>query len=160
MPPEGGGVALEGNDGEVAGGGHGRRLGRVLLGHPAVALEEHALLHEHHGRLHVAEDARGAAQLHALGGEHVAHDLAADEDHAGVDGGVDDAFLADDERVVGGDLALELAVQHDGAAEGVLALDLRRLVDEGAEIAVAGGGCLAAVLLAEHGRTPALGPPG
>src|SRR2546426_108865 len=114
-----------------------------------MALEEDAFLHDHHRRLDVAEDPRGAAQLHTLGAEHVAHHFPVDEDHARADGGVDDSLLADDERVVGDDLALELAVQHDGAAERVLAVDLGRLVDERAEVAAAAGGHLA-VLLAEH----------
>src|SRR5205814_4031429 len=124
--------------------------------HPAVAFEEHTLLDHDHGRLDVAEHAGGAAQLHALEAEDVADHLAADEDDAGADLGVDHALLADDEGIVGGDLALELAVQHDGAAERVLALDLRRLVDEGGEVATLDGGL--AVSLPEHGRVSALRP--
>src|SRR2546430_16939476 len=47
---------------------------------------------------------------------------------------VDDPLLADDQRVDGRDLAVELAVQHHGAAERVLALDLRTLVDKRAQV--------------------------
>src|SRR5262245_1362438 len=99
-----------------------------------MAFDQDALGHDDHRRLDVAVDARGAAQLHALGRAHVAGDLTADDDVPGVDVGLDDALLPDDERVVGTDLAGELAVQHDRAAERVLALDLRALVDVGGQV--------------------------
>src|SRR5438270_1893777 len=130
--------ALERNDGEVAlAGGRRRRRGldRAGLGHAAVPLEEHALVHDDHGRLDVPEHTRRAAQLDALGGQHVADDLARDQDDTGADGGVDDALLADDEATVGDDLTAEAAVQHHGTVEGELALDLGALVDEGGEVA-------------------------
>src|SRR2546426_4040210 len=134
----------------------GRRLARARLGHAAMALEDDAFLHDHHRRLDVAEDPRGAAQLHALGAEHVAHDFAVDENHPRADGGVDHTLLADDERVVRGDLALELPVQHDGAAERVLAFEVGRLVDERGEVVGAGGHAFW-LLPEDHGRSPGLG---
>jgi hypothetical protein len=100
-----------------------------------VPLEVDALLDDHHRGLQVSVHAGAAPQLDALGGHHVADHLAADDHRAGPDVGVDHALLADDEGVAGLDLAAELTVQHDGAAEDVLALDLRALVDEGAEVA-------------------------
>src|SRR5688500_12841230 len=119
--------------------------------------EEHALLHHDHGCLHVAEDAGGAPQLHPLGGEDVAHHFAADEHDAGADGGVDYTFLADDQGIVRNDLALELAVDHDGAAERVLAFDLRRFIDERAEIVALHGdrGLAGPLPHGEDGTAPA-----
>src|SRR5207237_1253199 len=118
-------------------GGRRRRRGldRAGLGHAAVPLEEHALVDDHHGRLDVPEHTRRAAQLDALGGQHVADYLARDQDDTGADGGVDDALLADDEATVGDDLTAEAAVQHHRTVEGELALDLGALVDEGGEVA-------------------------
>src|SRR6185295_6576552 len=58
-----------------------------------------------------------AAQLHALAAQDVADHLAVHQDDAGADRGVHHALLADDQGVVGGDLAGEAAVEHHGAAE-------------------------------------------
>src|SRR5262249_41045514 len=130
------GSALQVKDRVLASRG---QLGLAALGHLAVALEEHAFLDHDHGRLDVTEDARSAPQLYTLGRQHVAHDLAADDDHARPDAGVDDALLTHDQRVLGVDLAAEAAVQHDGPFEGVLPLDLGTFVDEGGQVAGLGG---------------------
>src|SRR4029434_3380768 len=73
----------------------------VHLVHPAVALEDHALLHHHHRRLDVAEDARRALELDALGGRDVADDLAVDEHLPGANVPVHDSLVADDQHVGG-----------------------------------------------------------
>src|SRR5262249_60584122 len=126
-------LALRGDDGGLA--GLSGAIARARVPHLAVAVEEHTLLHDHHWRLDVALHLRGAAQLDPLGREHVADDLAVDQDDSRPDGGVDDSLVTDDETVGRGNLAAELAVDHDGAGERVLSLDLRSLVDEGREIA-------------------------
>jgi hypothetical protein len=116
-----------------------------------VALEEHAFLEDDHGRFDIADHPGTAPQLHTLAAQDVAHHLAADQDDAGPNRGVDHALLTDDQGVVGGDLAGEAAVEHHGAAEGVLALDLGSLVDEGGEVVALDRAALAAmVLLPEH----------
>src|SRR5437870_3813835 len=48
-------------------------------------------------------------------------------------GRLDDTALPDDQRVRGRDLTAKLRVQHHGAGARVAALDLRALVQEGAE---------------------------
>src|SRR5580765_4302195 len=113
----------------------GRCVRRPTLRHLAVAFEEHAFLDHDHRGLDVAVDARRTPQLDPLGGEDVTDHLTVDQDHPGANRGAHDALLADDEAVAGVDLAAELAVHHDGALKGVLALDLGALVDEGREIA-------------------------
>jgi len=117
-----------------------------------VALEAHALIDHDHRRLDVAVDPGGAAELDALGREDVSDDLTVDQDHPGANGSVDDALFADDQGVAGVDLAAELAVQHDGAVEGVLALDLGAFVDEGREVAAVPARFLA--LAPPHGLAP------
>src|SRR5581483_9356319 len=98
----------QGDDGEVAVAGvalarltlaslaplaRGRAVDALGLRHAAVALEEDAFLDDDHRGLDVTEHAGAAAQLHPLAGEHVAHDLAADDDGAAPDGGLDAALL-------------------------------------------------------------------
>src|SRR5262249_39771985 len=124
-------LALRGDDGGLA--GLSGAIARARVPHLAVAVEEHALLHDHHWRLDVALHLRGAAQLDPLGREHVADDLAVDQDDSRPDGGVDDSLVTYDEAVGGG--------------ERVLSLDLRSLVDEGREIASLGR---ARALFEEH----------
>ena len=65
---------------------------------------------------------------------HVSHDFAADQHAAGGDVRVDDALFPDDEGVVGLDDALELAVEHGGAAERVRAFHVGALVEIRAEL--------------------------
>src|SRR5262245_57648610 len=138
-------LALQGDDGSLAGLAGGVAGTRVP--HLAVAVEEHALFQHDDRRLDIALHLRGAAQLDALRREHVADDLAVDQHDARADGGVDDALVTDDQAVGGGDLAAELAVDHDGAGERVLPLDLGPLVDEGREVTSLGR---ARALLEEH----------
>src|SRR2546429_1252623 len=144
--------ALQGDDGVAD---RRRRFDGAALGHAAVALEEHALLDDHHGRLDVAKDPRRAPDLDALGAHDVTDDLAADRHDPGADRGVDDAFLTDDESVVRDDLAPEASVQHDGAGERELPLDLGTLVDERREVASLARGLRA--LPEEHRRCSARG---
>src|SRR5919108_955085 len=139
------GSALERDHGVLA-----RVLG-MRAGHPAVTVEHHALVDDDDGRLDVAGDARTAPQLDALDADDVADDLAAHEDDAGADGGVDDALLTDDQRIVGVDLAAQPAVDHHRAAERELAFDLRGLVEERRELARVLAASLA-VVLPHHGR--------
>src|SRR5438309_3285679 len=112
----------------------GRGAGGLCVGHPAVTVEEYALRDHHDGGFDVTEDARALLELDPIAGDDVPHQLAADDQRAGANVSVDDPLLADDERVGGGDLAVELAVQHHGATERVLALDLRAFVDERAQV--------------------------
>src|SRR6266851_760779 len=108
---------------------------RARLGHTAVPLEQDPLLEHHHGGLHVTVDPRRPLQLDPLHGPQVADDFPVHHQAARPDIGLEDRALPDDQGVVGADLALELTVQHHGAAERVTAFDLRPLVDEGRQLA-------------------------
>src|SRR5262249_3150049 len=130
-PLEGVALALEAE--LVAVGGPDVR--RPALRRLAAAFEEQGLIAHHPRRLVVSVDRGSAAELDELGREDVADHLTVDQDHPGANGRVDDALFADDQGVARVDLTAELAVQHDGAVEGVLALDLGAFVDEGREVA-------------------------
>ena len=76
------------------------------------------------GETRVAFTLRARQQLDALAALDAAADRAADGDHAAVDLGVHLARLPDDQRVLGDDAALELAVDAEGVAEAQLAVEL------------------------------------
>ncbi len=102
-------------------------------GHPAPAFEQDTFLEDHHGGFQVAKDAGGPSELHAFSGVDVAYHLTPDHHRLCPDRGVDDGFLANDERIRDRKFAMELAVDQDGpgALEGVLPLNLGAFTDEG-----------------------------
>src|SRR5262249_16545599 len=117
-------------------GGSGTRPGAVRDAlHEAFPLEDDALVDlERRGRdvaLHLA----GSVDLDRPLGADVADDQPLHDDLADVDLGVDLRALADDEHVVGEDLARDLPVDADRALERELALELASFAEEGVDLA-------------------------
>ena len=73
---------------------------RLLVAHHAVALEDRAFFDDQRGRVDVAVDLAVAVDLHALRGDDLADDRAADGDAADVDLAFDLRALADDQLVL------------------------------------------------------------
>src|SRR5216683_1227603 len=122
-----------------AGAGHRHQRAPARAGgrarrHLAIALEERALL-DHEAR----RDERGfhlgpGEQLDPLAPLDAPADRPADGHDAALDLRVHFARLSDDERVLGDDAALELAVDAEGVAEAQLAMELRSRVHEAVEV--------------------------
>src|SRR5690606_21652273 len=106
--------------------------------HLDAAVQRRAVLHLEAAALHVALEPRGLLQDQALARAHVVAHAAADHDGARAHAREDLAALADHQRVLARDLAAEHAVDADRVLEAELALELRALVDEGAERLAAG----------------------
>src|SRR5262249_32084255 len=88
--------------------------------HLAGALEHDAFVDEQRGRDDVAVDARGRMQLDRPLGANVAVDASLDDDDADLNFGLDLGALADDQDVIGEDLAAKLPVDTNGPLEGQL----------------------------------------
>src|SRR5262245_34243525 len=101
--------------------------------HVALPVEEHALFHYDHRGLDVPRDPGAALQLHARGGDHVADELAMNDQTAGLDRCVNARGGAEDQGVLRADLAAELPVEHHRSRACVLALDLGPFVQEPAD---------------------------
>src|SRR5262245_46142134 len=94
------------------------RWGRLDAVHLAVALEYDAFVDEQRRRDDVAVHARGRMQLDRSLGANVAMDASLDDDDADLDFGLHLGALADDQDVVGEDLAAKLAIDANGPLEG------------------------------------------
>src|SRR5262249_34770559 len=96
----------------------------------AVPLEEGPVLDDQLRRYQRTLDLGPCQQLDLLPALHLAADGAPDRDHAAVDLGVDHAGLADDQQVVGDDLALDAPVDAERVAKAQLPEKLRALIQE------------------------------
>ena len=101
----------------------------------AAPVQIDAFLHDDHRGLDVAGHAGRALELDALGGRHIARDLPVHDHVAGAHRAVDAPALTHDEGVARLELAPQPAIEHHRAGAQVAALDLRALIEEGAQIA-------------------------
>src|SRR5439155_9865854 len=99
---------------------HPRRLGTA---HRALPLEDDSFVNDEARRGYVSEDLAGGADLESLTCRDVAGHLAVNHDRRPRDLRGDHRALADRERVLGRDLALDLSLDSDRTFEGELAGD-------------------------------------
>src|SRR5713101_7513299 len=109
-----------------------------LVHHVAVAVEHDALVHDEGRGNEVGLHAGVPAELDRVASLDLAVDLAVDHDGAAGDVGGDLRGLADDEEVVGGDLAGEGAVETDLTLEAELAFEHEPWAERGVSGRVGG----------------------
>jgi hypothetical protein len=108
----------------------------LVLHHPALALEDDALVDEELGRHDVPDELARCMDFHEISGLDVAVDQAAtDDQRRDLDLGLDLGALADDQDVVGVDFPGELSIDPDSSLERELAVELGALPEQGIDLA-------------------------
>src|SRR5580765_6868940 len=108
---------------------------RVGAAHRALPLEDRAFVDDEVRAVDVARHLARRAELEPSPRGDIARHLALDDDRGSCDLRLDERTLADRERVLRRNLALDVALDADRAFERELARDLRALAEEGARSA-------------------------